>query len=61
MHAKHLTLGTLGLGTLLMLAACGGGGGKKVYFGNLADGASVDFRRRIPHPQSETAKRRQSG
>jgi hypothetical protein len=42
MHAKHLTLGTLGLGALLMLSACGGGGGKKVYFGNLADGASVE-------------------
>jgi hypothetical protein len=42
MHAKHLTLGILGAGALLMLAACGGGGGKKVYFGNLADGASVE-------------------
>jgi hypothetical protein len=42
MHTKHLTLGTLGLGSLLILAACGGGGGKKVYFGNLADGASVE-------------------
>jgi Domain of unknown function (DUF4399) len=42
MHAKHLTMGTLGLGSLLILAACGGGGGKKVYFGNLADGASVE-------------------
>jgi hypothetical protein len=40
MHAKPLTLGTLGLG--LILAACGGGGGKKVYFGNLDDGANVE-------------------
>ncbi len=40
MHAKTLTLGTFGLG--LLLAACGGGGGKKVYFGNLEDGATVE-------------------
>jgi hypothetical protein len=42
MHAKHLTLGTLGLGlsSLLILAACGDS--KKVYFGNLTEGASVE-------------------
>ena len=39
MHAKLLTFGTLGLG--LFLVACGGGD-KKVYFGNLADGASLE-------------------
>jgi len=32
----------LGLGIGIFLLACGGGSNKKVYFGNLADGASVE-------------------
>jgi hypothetical protein len=30
------------IGSVVLLAACGGGGGKKVYFGNLADGANLE-------------------
>ena len=42
MLAKWLTLGVVGMaGSLLLLTGCGGGD-KKVYFGNLTDGASVE-------------------
>jgi len=42
MIAKRLALGLFGTaGTLLVLSGCGGGD-KKVYFGNLTDGANVE-------------------
>lgn len=43
MLSKHLSFGILGwVGSVLILAGCGGKGGKRVYFGNLEDGASVE-------------------
>jgi len=42
MLAKRVAIGLFGMaGSLLILAGCGGGD-KKVYFGNLTDGASVE-------------------
>lgn len=42
MLAKRVAIGLFGMaGSLLVLAGCGGGD-KKVYFGNLTDGASVE-------------------